>query len=110
MPAVRRDAVHMAQPPLQMAPARGKPAAPTPPPTMPSEAAECERARIARVLSRVGPEQARAWAQRTAALYRTAVLDHEHYAHTAPYRRRFIESYFELKRFAQGGSDGSARV
>ncbi len=63
---------------------------------------EAERERIERVSARDGVEQARAWARRTLALYRTAVLDHEHYAHTAAYRRRFIESYLELKRFVRG--------
>jgi hypothetical protein len=59
-----------------------------------------ERARIERVLAREGPERAREWAQRTEVIYRRAVLDHEHFAHTPEYRRRFIESYLELKRFA----------
>ena len=110
MPADPRDAVQMAEPPLQRPQARPTPPAPATQPPIPVDAAEAERARIARVLSRLGPEQTRTWARRTAALYRTAVLDHEHYAHTAPYRRRFIESYLELKRFAQGGADGSTRV
>ena len=76
-------------------------AEPPSPPTVPAEH-EAERDRIARVSARDGVEQARAWARRTLALYRTAVLDHDHYAHTPAYRRRFIASYLQLKRFARG--------
>lgn len=63
-----------------------------------------ERERIDRIVQRDGAEQARAWARRTEALYRTAVLDPRHFAHTPEYRRRFIEAYLELKRFALQGS------
>ncbi len=59
-----------------------------------------ERSRIERIIERDGREQARVWARRTEALYRSAVLDREHFAHTPEYRRRFIESYLELKRYA----------
>jgi hypothetical protein len=85
----------MAQPPLPAPPQRACAAGLTGP-------AGIERARLGQLLERDGAAQARSWARRTAALYRTAVLDHEHYAHTAAYRRRFIESYLELKRFARG--------
>lgn len=63
-----------------------------------------ERARIAWLVERDGVEQARAWARRTEALYRTAVLDRSHFAHSGNYRRRFIESYLELKGFAARGT------
>ena len=63
-----------------------------------------ERVRIAWLIERDGVEQARAWARRTEALYRAAVLDRSHFAHTGDYRRRFIESYRELKFFAARGT------
>jgi len=59
-----------------------------------------ERERIDRLIARDGPEQARQWARRTEALYRTAVLDPTHFSHSGEYRRRFIEAYVALKRFA----------
>ena len=62
-----------------------------------------ERARIAWLIERDGVEQARTWARRTESLYRTAVLDRSHFAHSGDYRRRFIESYLELKGFAARG-------
>lgn len=58
---------------------------------------------IGLVIARDGREQARQWARRTAAQYRTAVLDAEHFAHTGARRRQFIEAYLELKRFAEHG-------
>jgi hypothetical protein len=63
-----------------------------------------ERSRIERIIERDGPEQARAWARRTEALYRSAVLDRNHFAHTHEYRRRFIEAYLQLKRYALKGT------
>lgn len=66
-------------------------------------AAAGERARIAWLIERDGAEQTRAWARRTAGLYRTAVLDHSHFAHSGEYRRRFIEAYLQLKCYAARG-------
>lgn len=63
-----------------------------------------ERARLERLIARDGPEQARAWAQRTEAIYRSAVLDPTHFAHSGEYRRRYILAYLELKRFAREGA------
>ncbi len=63
-----------------------------------------ERARIAWLVERDGVEQTRAWARRTEALYRAAVLDPSHFAHAGEYRRRFIESYLELKCYAARGT------
>lgn len=62
--------------------------------------ADGERSRIERMIARDGLEGAREWARRTAAQYRAAVLDPHHFAHTGEHRRHFIESYLELKRFA----------
>jgi hypothetical protein len=62
-----------------------------------------ERARIEMVIAREGRERARQWARRTAAQYRAAVLNPEHFAHETERRRQFIEAYLELKRFAEHG-------
>lgn len=62
-----------------------------------------EQSRIDRLIARDGREQAKRWARRTASLYRAAVLNPEHFAHTGAHRRQFIEAYLELKRFAEHG-------
>jgi hypothetical protein len=60
-----------------------------------------EHDRIERVIAREGMSGAKQWARRTAALYRAAVLNPNHFAHSGARRRQFIQSYLELKRFAQ---------
>ncbi|PZN31370.1 MAG: hypothetical protein DIU71_10075 [Proteobacteria bacterium] len=62
-----------------------------------------ERRRIEFVTQRDGLQEARRWARRTAAIYRSAVLNPHHYAHEGARRRQFIEAYLELKRFANHG-------
>lgn len=62
-----------------------------------------ERGRLGILVRRDGVDEARRWARRTAAIYRSAVLNPQHFAHTGEYRRQFIESYRELKHFAQHG-------
>ncbi|HEY8538831.1 MAG TPA: hypothetical protein VIL28_08180 [Steroidobacteraceae bacterium] len=62
-----------------------------------------ERSRIERIIARDGREEAREWARRTAAQYRAAVLNPEHFAHQPDRKRLFIEAYLELKRFAERG-------
>lgn len=62
-----------------------------------------EAQRIAWLIERDGLAAARRWARRTAGIYRSAVLDPEHFAHTGTRRRQFIEAYLELKRFAEKG-------
>jgi hypothetical protein len=59
-----------------------------------------EQARIELLEQRYGIEEAKRWARRTAAIYRAAVLDPNHFAHERQHRRQFIESYKELKRYA----------
>jgi hypothetical protein len=51
---------------------------------------------------RDGEEEARRWARRIAAVYRSSVLNPHHFAHSGEQRRQFIEAYVELKRFAEG--------
>jgi hypothetical protein len=60
-----------------------------------------EQARIERVIARMGKQCAQEWARTTAAIYRAAVLDPQHFAHTGERRRQFIQSYLELRRFAR---------
>ena len=57
--------------------------------------------RIARVVQRRGEEGAREWARRTAAIYRSSVLNREHFAHAGEHRRQFVRAYLELKEFAR---------
>lgn len=58
-----------------------------------------EAQRIARLIDRDGLDAARQWARRTAGIYRSAVLNPLHFAHSGERRRQFIEAYLELKRF-----------
>lgn len=66
-----------------------------------------EQARLQFIVARDGLAAARKWAKRTAKIYRSAVLtsrkrgfDKPHHASLPEYRRGFIESYLEFKRFA----------
>ena len=40
-----------------------------------------------------------AWVRRTQRIYRTAVLNKDHFASSDVFRRRFIESYCDFKRW-----------
>jgi hypothetical protein len=62
-----------------------------------------ESARIAFLIERDGLSKAREWALRTAGLYRKALLSESHYAKTREFRRKFIESYQQLKQFGLYG-------
>ncbi len=62
-----------------------------------SPASECGRIEL--MLRRDGLRTCAAWVTRTMRIYRRAVLDPEHFAHSEPYRRRFIASYCEFKRW-----------
>jgi hypothetical protein len=64
-----------------------------------------EQGRIAFLLQRDGREATIAWVQRTLALYRRAVLAPGHFAGTATYRRSFIESYCDFKRWLGGARE-----
>lgn len=65
---------------------------------------DAEQDRLSRLIRRDGEEEARQWAQRTAAIYRGSVLNRDHFAHAGEYRRKFIESYLAFKRFAARGA------
>ena len=58
-----------------------------------------EDGRIQFLLQRDGFETTVAWIQRTLRIYRGAVLDKGHHASTDGYRRGFIESYCDFKRW-----------
>lgn len=58
-----------------------------------------EEARILLLLRRDGLEPTIAWVRRTLRIYRAAVLDKNHFAHSDVFRRRFIESYCDFKRW-----------
>ena len=69
--------------------------------------------RIRFLLERDGRAATIAWVRRTQGIYRTAVLDKDHFASSELFRRRFIESYCDFKRWltqvqADGSSHGSS--
>lgn len=65
-----------------------------------------EQKRISFIVGRDGLGNAKAWALRTARIYRAAVLKNgkdgskPHHASFREYRRKYIESYLCLKKFA----------
>jgi hypothetical protein len=58
-----------------------------------------EEVRIRFLVLRDGEAQAIAWVKRTLRIYRSAVLDDNHYAHSGAFRHGFIESYCDLKQW-----------
>jgi hypothetical protein len=58
-----------------------------------------EEGRIRFLLLRDGEAQAVVWVKRTLRIYRAAVLDRSHYARSGTFRREFIESYCDFKRW-----------
>jgi len=58
-----------------------------------------EAERLNFLISRDGLESAKQWACFTYKLYRKAVLNKNHFAGKKGYRRKFIQSYCELKLF-----------
>lgn len=63
-----------------------------------------EQARIEFLVERDGLPQAAEWVRRTMHIYRRAVLSRGHFAHSHPYRHRFIVAYLEFKRWLRTGS------
>jgi hypothetical protein len=69
-----------------------------------------EEHRIRFLLQRDGLPATIAWVRRTLRIYRIAVLDKSHYASSSVFRKGFIESYCDFKRWlreahAYGASD-----
>lgn len=64
-----------------------------------------EASRIEFLLQRDGAAATVIWVRRTLAIYRRSVLDRRHFAHTAEYRRKFVASCLEFRRWlvANGG-------
>lgn len=68
-----------------------------------------EEHRIAFLLARDGPEQTIDWVRRTMRIYRRAVLEGSHFASTDDWRRKFIMSYCEFKRWLMN-TDPRSRI
>ncbi len=64
-----------------------------------------EAARIEFLLQRDGAAATLIWVRRTFAIYRRAVIDRRHFAHSAEYHLKFIASCLEFRRWlaANGG-------
>ena len=58
-----------------------------------------EEGRIAFLVQRDGRDAALEWVSRTRRIYRRAILNGRHHASTQEYRRKFIESYCDFKRW-----------
>ncbi|MGH8689361.1 MAG: hypothetical protein ACREVQ_16790 [Burkholderiales bacterium] len=58
-----------------------------------------ERFRIAFLVERDGEAAALAWVKRTLGIYRRAVLDRGHFASTPVYRRLFLASCADFRRW-----------
>lgn len=63
-----------------------------------------ERFRIAFLIERDGEAAALAWVKRTLAIYRRAVLDPAHFASTTAYRRQFLASCADFRRWLATGA------
>jgi hypothetical protein len=68
-------------------------------------ARSAEASRIEFLLQRDGAAATLVWVRRTLAIYRRAVLDRRHFAHMTEYRRKFVASCLEFRRWliANGG-------
>lgn len=62
-----------------------------------------ERLRLETLLARDGPDEAKRWASWAATLYRSSILDSNHYASQPDFRLLFEQSSRELESFAENG-------
>jgi hypothetical protein len=62
-----------------------------------------ERLRLETLVARDGPDAAREWARRTAALYRQSISDPVHFASQPDWKPRFEQIIRELETFAESG-------
>ena len=60
-----------------------------------------EDARIRFLLERDGLQATAAWVRRTLRIYRRAVLDKSHHGSSDGFRRGYIESYCDFKRWLE---------
>lgn len=58
-----------------------------------------EGRRIGLLLARDGPAATREWVKRTLGIYRRAVLDRSHFASRPEYRRRYLASCADFRRW-----------
>ena len=63
------------------------------------ESCRAEGRRIGLLLEREGPEATREWVKRTLAIYRRAVLDRSHFASLPEYRRGYLASCADFRRW-----------
>jgi hypothetical protein len=56
-----------------------------------------ESARIEFLLQRDGAEATLIWVQRTLVIYRRALLNRKHFAHSSEYRRKFVASCLSFR-------------
>lgn len=73
------------------------------------QARDAEAARIRFLLARDGAVATRDWVGRTLAIYRSAVLNRQHFAHSGHYRKGFVLSILCFRRWlASNGGYGHA--
>ena len=77
--------------------------------SVPAQAPRVEAARIAFLLARDGDASTLAWVRRTLGIYRRAVLDPQHFASTPEYRRRFLASCADFRRWLAAHDERNAR-
>lgn len=58
-----------------------------------------EAARVAFLMARDGDMETLVWVKRTLGIYRRAVLNPQHFASTPEYRRRFLTSCADFRRW-----------
>jgi hypothetical protein len=63
-----------------------------------------ERSRIEFLIARDGLPATVEWVHTTMRIYRKAVLSNRHFAHSEPYRSRFIVAYLEFKQWLRSAS------
>jgi hypothetical protein len=63
-----------------------------------------ERLRIEFLIARDGLPATVEWVHTTVRIYRKAVLSNRHFAHSEPYRSRFIVAYLEFKQWLRSAS------
>lgn len=69
-----------------------------------------ERFRIGFLVARDGEAAAAAWVRRTLAIYRRAVLDPGHFASTPDYRRQFLASCADFRRWLAKRAQADGRA
>jgi hypothetical protein len=63
-----------------------------------------DRSRIEFLIARDGLPATVEWVHTTMRIYRKAVFSNRHFAHSEPYRSRFIVAYLEFKQWLRSAS------